>query len=849
MEAHGLDPDFANDPLLSDLTPSQAQAVATSDGPVLVLAGPGSGKTRVITRRIAYILRMGVPPWAILSVTFTNKAAGEMRERITRLLAGPDAPHDAAPPRGLTVATFHSLCVRLLRRYAEMAGFAEKGLLATNFTVFDADDQSKLVKKILTELNFQSQNFTPRGVLEQISNAKNQLMEADEYEKRAGDFYTRCIARCYSAYQKALRQSNACDFDDLLLLTAKMLRESKAVRDECQKRYRYIMVDEYQDTNRAQLVIATLLAGERTKDRTPNICVVGDPDQSIYAWRGADISNILQFEEQYGGKAGAKVIRLEENFRSVEPILTTASRLIKHNSKRKHKDLIATRGGGEKIEVVICREEHHEARLVVDWIRKLKEEGLTRPDGSRKEVEWKDCAVFYRTNALSRVIEDAFRNNAIPYAMVRGTAFFQREEVRDCVGYLRVVANFYDAVSHERIINKPTRGISDKTWDAISTAASIQGYGVPDVLRNPDQISGITTRAQNAIAKYVEQIDSWANPQTETFMGGGDTAEQTIEVSLRQLVERIIRESGLEEHYRAEEEKRENLAEFVSSAADFEQKLTSGELDDDIDDPESYEGDEQKEPRLYTLKEKLARFLERVSLVADTDALNPASGSVTLMTLHAAKGLEFPVVAMIGLEEGILPHVRGMESPEAREEERRLCFVGITRAMDRLLITSSSFRTVRGLQERQIPSSFLDEIKGDGVKVSDQGYAGGSGFGSSLDDDDDPATARWTGRGVSNGSGSINTGARVGTGTNTGGFGVSGLSGGSNERRIDRSEFEPKPKSNTPYPVGSIVRHPQFGLGEVKGFMAGANARIKVHFKTGGEKTLVLEFARLERVK
>ncbi|MBY0373493.1 MAG: UvrD-helicase domain-containing protein, partial [Bryobacteraceae bacterium] len=593
-----------------------------------------------------------------------------------------------------------------------MAGFTEKGLLAANFSVFDADDQSKLVKRILAELNFQSQNFTPRSVLEQISGAKNQLMEAEEYEKRAGDFYTRCIARCYSAYQKALRQSNACDFDDLLLLTAKMLRESPQVREECQRRYRYILIDEYQDTNRAQLVIATLLAGEFKKNppRTPNICVVGDPDQSIYAWRGADISNILRFEEQY---AGAKVVRLQENFRSVEPILATASRLIKNNSRRKHKDLISTRGGGSKIGVVLCRDEHHEARLVVDWVRRLREEGIRQPggDGSTRQIEWKDCAVFYRTNALSRVMEDAFRTAAIPYAMVRGTAFFQREEVRDCVGYLRVAANFYDSVSHERIINKPTRGISDKTWDAITTAASIQGYGIPDVLRHPDQISGITARAQNAIAKYVEQIDKWANPQTESFMGGA--GEATVEPSLRQLVEQIMRESGLEEHYRSEEEKRENLAEFVSSAADFEQRLAGGEFDDDTDPPEDPE--RQPEPRFYTLKEKLARFLERVSLVADTDALNAASGAVTLMTLHAAKGLEFPVVAMIGLEEGILPHSRDALDPEAREEERRLCFVGITRAMDRLLITSASFRTVRGLQERQIPSSFLDEIKGDGV--------------------------------------------------------------------------------------------------------------------------------------
>jgi DNA helicase-2/ATP-dependent DNA helicase PcrA len=797
------------DPLLQDLTPSQREAVLHVQGPLLVLAGPGSGKTRVITRRIAHLIRTGVAPWKILAVTFTNKASGEMRERVAHLL-GIDSADPQAFRRFPTIGTFHSLCVRLLRRYVEISGLAEAGILRPSFTVSDADDQSKLLKSILTELQLSSTNFPPRTVAEQISKAKNELLDAAAYQARASDFYTRTLARAYNAYQAQLRLSNACDFDDLLMLTAHMLRTSERVRHECQDRFRYILIDEYQDTNRAQLVIATLLAGQQEAGRTANICAVGDPDQSIYGWRGADISNILEFEEHY---PGARVIPLGENFRSRAPILSVADRLIKRNSQRKHKALISTRSGGEAVEVVLTRDERHESALVVDWLRRLVEERQR----AGEDVSWKDCAVFYRTNALSRVVEDAMRAAAIPYVMVRGTAFFQREEVRNAVAYLKAVVNPDDRVSIERIINTPARGISDKTWDAVVSAASMAGCSVPAQLEMVEHVPGLTARAQGAVRKFLDMLASWRNGPTESFMGA--TAERT----LSQLVDAVVRESGLQEMYAKEEERVDNLAELVSAAAEFEAKLLGGEFDLEDGTP--------AEDRRWTLLEKLAAYLERVALVADTDAIDPRSGAVTLMTLHAAKGLEFPLVAMVGLEEGCLPHIRGIDDPAALEEERRLCFVGITRAMDRLLMTCASFRTVRGVPERTIPSRFLEELKGPEVRVSDQGYAGQ--LGSSRDDDkpwdDDWDDAPGSGHHVDDlDQRPASERAAKTRATATGGA---------------------SSRASSPFPPGSVVRHPQFGMGVIKSVTPGANARVAVEFKHVGLKTLVLEFARLERIQ
>ncbi|MCW5766080.1 MAG: UvrD-helicase domain-containing protein [Phycisphaeraceae bacterium] len=807
------DPDSeaaADDALLADLTADQRRAVLHTRGPLLVLAGPGSGKTRVITRRIAHLVASGVRPWQILALTFTNKAAGEMRHRVAQLLG------EHAAERGLTVTTFHSLCVRLLRKYAELSGLADKGLLKPGFTIYDDDDQTRLIKSTLAALDLSSANWPARSVLSAISAAKNELKDAEAYRALAGDFYARTVARIYAAYEHGLRQANAADFDDLLMLTARMLRESPQVRAEVQHRWRYLLVDEYQDTNRAQFVIASLIAGDgpakpTTDDPGPNICVVGDPDQSIYGWRGADISNILQFEEQY---PGAAVIALGENFRSRATILAAADRLIRRNTRRKNKPLTPTRAGGSPVEIVLARDEHHEAALVLDWLRHI----LQSPAG--RDRSWKDCAVFYRTNALSRVIEDTLRTAGVPYVMVRGTAFYQREEVRNALAYLRLVANPDDAVSLERIINTPARGISAATWDKITTHCAATGATPIEALRQAAAgapVAGITPRAAGAIAEFLKQLNAWSPagaPDEDALLAPHE------ERSLADLVERIVRESGLEKMYATEPERAENLAELVSSARDFEQERAQSLADEAIAPPDDDNPLPPADPA--SLPVLLAAYLERVALVADTDAIDPASGAVTLMTLHAAKGLEFPFVAIIGLEEGVLPHMRAQTSDSDLEEERRLAFVGVTRAMDHLLITSARFRTIRGLSERTIPSRFLDELAGDGVSLSDQ-----AGFG---DPDHDPEMDRFLRPGAQRagtGSGS-GLGARPGSG--------SGLSPA------------PRPSASVPFPPGSVVRHPQFGRGIVQQATGGSNARVQIKFDHVGVKTLVLEYARLQRI-
>ncbi|MBX9738407.1 MAG: UvrD-helicase domain-containing protein [Phycisphaerales bacterium] len=867
-----------SDELLEGLTPSQRRAVVTTEGPLLVLAGPGSGKTRVITRRIAYLVNQGVKPWRILALTFTNKAAQEMRHRVSSLLGGAES----ASMRGLTVATFHSLCVRLLRRYCELGGLSERGILKPDFSVYDSDDQSKLIKRVVADLQLSTANFPPRSVLSAISAAKNELIDSAEYNQRAHDFFSRTVAKCYATYQAALRAANACDFDDLLVLTAKMLSESPHVRAELRARYSYLLIDEYQDTNRAQFVIASLLAGgvgtptaganggnpirAESDGGTRNVCVVGDPDQSIYGWRGADISNILRFEEQF---PGAQVIALGENFRSREPILAVADRLIKKNSQRRAKPLTPTRSGGEKIEVALCRDEHHEARLVVDWISRVREgvsetgaSGSTGVSGTTPHASfsYKDFAVFYRTNALSRVIEDELRRQAIPYTIVRGTAFFDREEVRNALAYLRLIANPADGVSLERIINTPARGIGDTTFEKFVMAAGERQEPVLRALRDPASVPGLQARATTAVAKFVAMLDGWTKgtaPQTTSFLGA-DVQTDALYGSLPDLVERVIRESGLEASYRSpgDEERLENLAELVSSAKDFEDTLI---VDADID-PQTGEALVDSEgrtaPEQMLLLDKLRAYLERVALVADTDGLDPTQGAVTLMTLHAAKGLEFPCVAMIGLEEGCLPHSRAQTSDSELEEERRLCFVGVTRAMERLHMTCANFRTTRGLAERTIPSRFLDELNGPEVSVSDQSDP----FGNASDDH---VMHDFLSRGSGAG------GFKAGGGPPARGPGFGGPSGGSfrtgggggenpgagGPRRAPRETFEDdysqvpqSSKRNGEWSTGTKVRHPQFGVGEVKAYIPGATPRVTVKFAGVGEKTLVLEYARLTRL-
>jgi DNA helicase-2/ATP-dependent DNA helicase PcrA len=848
----------ARDALFSDLTEAQREAVRTIEGPVLILAAAGSGKTRVITRRIAYLLSIGVPAWRILALTFTNKAAGEMRGRVERLLAA-DPARSAGPPTGLTITTFHALCARLLRRYAPLMEGAPRWGIRADYTIYDADDQQSLMKRVIAESGVNAGNWPPRSVLARVSSAKNELRDAASFAAEAGnDFHGRMIAKFYERYERALRAANAVDFDDLLMLTVRLLRESEAARGEVQGRWKHMMIDEYQDTNHAQFVLSTLLIGEseaaeaasveglpgvegdgpgtECRSTRKNVCVVGDPDQSIYGWRGADIANILDFEEQY---PGAKVIKLGRNFRSTSPILKAADALIKHNKQRKDKPLFTEEPGGVLPEVVRCRDEHHEAAVVLEWMRGVKvgrehaggpeacPTGESENTGRLKAcpTEWRDFAVFYRNNALSRVMEDALRQAGVPYVIVRGTAFYQREEVKDAIAYLRVVANAADEVSLRRILNKPARKIGSASLEALAAHAERSGGTLFEAMRGVEEV-GLGAAAAGAVRKFVGMVEGWS--------GGGRFLVGSVPSSLAELVGRVISESGLEAHYRAaktkggeeDAQRLANLEELVSSARDFEEEYEAagdpGAHDDEqgattgIVRPGGPSARRLAHPERdggAVLLGLLRAYLERVSLVADADALDSESGAVTLMTLHAAKGLEFPAVAMIGLEEGILPSARALEGPGDDEEERRLCFVGLTRAMRRLLITNAKYRSVRGLRERAIPSRFLNELPRAGVAARDE-----------SDEWEECDVARASGGTLRAGGPGVPP-----PGPLPRGGGV----------KADDAEW----------PVGSKVRHPQFGVGTVRRVTGlGVNRRATVAFLQAGEKTLILQYARLERV-
>ncbi len=742
----------AGHPLLEDLTEPQQRAVVTTEGPLLVVAAAGSGKTRVITRRVTWLVReVGIAPWNVCAITFTNKAAGEMRERVATMVSERQA-------RALTICTFHALCVRILREYAQDAD------VKNDFVIYDTDDQKRVIKKVCKDLEINTNNFPPDTLRSTISNAKNELIDAGAYEADAGDFYTRIVARVYKRYQRELRKNGAVDFDDLLMLTARLLRSNEQVRLELQDRYQYLLIDEYQDTNHAQFIIAhQISAGHR------NICVVGDPDQSIYGWRGANIKNILEFEQHF---ADAKIIELGQNWRSTPQILRVADTLIRNNKQRRHKDLFTANDAGEAIGVVHAADEEHESEIVIEFLRKQQAAGK----------QWSQMAVFYRVNALSRVMEDALLRSSIPYQVARGTAFYQRKEVRDAVAYLRVLSNPDDEVSLLRIINTPTRGIGKATIEHAQAFAATHGLSLWRAIERPSQL-GLAARATGALDRFVKLYATWR-----------DKIEQVREnlvftPAVRDAVEMIVRDSGLEAYYQKEDEdKLDNLYELISSAARFDEEY--GE--DDV-----------------TLARQLADYLESIALVSDSDAVQAGSGAVTLMTLHAAKGLEFPVVAMIGLEEGLLPHSRSFEAPDEMEEERRLCFVGITRAMESLMMTHARYRTVRGMRERTIPSQFFSELPADVIEKQNV-----SGYATARWNDEDESAERFA-------------------------FD----SGGS------RKPARHHRRSGSDLVEGVLVRHPQFGQGVVISVSGvGANAKARINFGAAGVKTMILEFARLERV-
>ena len=871
-------------PILDGLTDAQKSAVLHTEGPLLILAAAGSGKTRVITRRIAQIIAQGNPPWCILALTFTNKAAGEMRERVALQLCGPRALEEDAPPdprmRGLTITTFHSLCARLLRRYAQRA---ELPGLKPDYTIYDSSDQMAAMKRVLKAMNLQATNWPPRSVLSAISNAKNELQDAKAFEANAHDYYSKQIAKIYLRYEAALKQAGAVDFDDLLLYTVKMLEKHEDIRAELNSRWRYLMIDEYQDTNSVQFKITSLLAappptlpGMEGEPGAPNICVVGDPDQAIYGWRGADISNILDFEEHF---PGARVILLGENFRSTAPILQAADSLIKKNQKRRDKPLYTSRDGGEPITVIRVNDERAEGDLVTDWFRRLHED---------EGIAWKDMAVFYRTNALSRVIEDSMRQAGIPYKIARGTAFFDREEIKNAIAYLRVIANPDDTVSLLRIVNTPTRGIGKTSLDTIQGAAVRAGISMWSGLTRAKEL-GLSPRALTSIDKFVQMVNDWTGEGS--FMGA------SVASGLHELVERVVTESGLEAHYKkqakasgaeSDEERLDNLSELITSARDFEREYDPADdpayfaLDEQSPDPggtgvppvssdtgnaERRTGGTPVPPSTSQIRETvpellamLRAYLESIALVADADAVDTSSGSVTLMTLHASKGLEFPAVAMIALEEGTLPHSRANESQAELEEERRLAFVGITRAMKHLQITGANRRMVRGMSERTIPSRFLEEIGRESIIFSDQTD---SDYGEGEYDD------AFSDRGSYSPSRSFKAGSFARFKPDEKSRADLEAIERAREQRLASiqprrtiSHDGPKRPSINPgaskppsadvasdYPQGCVVRHPQFGEGVVMKTTAGSNARVVVEFKSVGRKTLVLEYARLRRVR
>ncbi|HEX7008677.1 MAG TPA: UvrD-helicase domain-containing protein [Phycisphaeraceae bacterium] len=747
-----------DDPLLEDLTPPQRQAVTHVDGPLLVLAGPGSGKTRVITRRVAYLVRrVGIAPWNVLAITFTNKAAGEMRQRVAQLLSPGEA-------RALTVATFHSLCARIIRQYADRLG------LPPGYSIYDTADQQRAIKQALEDLEINVRNFPPSSVLSTISRAKNELTDAQAYADLASDFYARTVARIYRKYDQILTRNHALDFDDLLLKAVELLKKHPDVLAALQERFQYILIDEYQDTNHAQFVLASALAAKRQ-----NLCATGDPDQSIYGWRGANIRNILEFESHY---PNAAVVRLEQNYRSTRTILAVADALIRHNKARRHKALWTSNDEGQPVTLAICMDERHEAAWLVDQMRRLHQE---------QHIPWSGMAVFYRINSLSRVVEDAFRVAGVPYQIARGTAFYDRKEIKDAVAFLRTIANPADEVNLLRIINTPARGISDKSVKALQAHSLAHNRPIDQVLRDPAQVPSLNNRAQASVAKFARLLQQW-----RTLAGLEDGCPAAAdrgghEPSLRELVQRVLRESGLEAHHRddpadPDQERLANLGELVSFAQQFEEEY-AGEA----------QGENSSPPP--TLAQKLLAFLEQISLVSDVDGVDASEGAVTLMTLHAAKGLEFSVVAMIGMEDGLLPHSRAQESPGQEEEERRLCFVGITRAMQHLILTHAKYRTVFGQTQPTIPSRFLHEMPQEHLEQVD------------LSDQADDSY------------------------------------------RESHPTFTDAQREAAMFPPGTLVRHPQFGLGRVVDVAPmGAHTRARVEFNTAGLKTLILQYARLERL-
>ena len=758
-------------PLLNGMNDRQAEAVQTTEGPLLIMAGAGSGKTRVLTHRIAYLIdEKMVNPWNILAITFTNKAAREMKERAEKL---------KTEAQDCLIATFHSMCVRILRREADHIGYNR------NFTIVDPGEQRTLMKRILKNLNLDPKKWNERAILGTISNAKNDLIDEVTYANLAGDMYTEIVAKCYTTYQKELRQSEAMDFDDLIMLTLRLFDQNSDVLTYYQQRYQYIHVDEYQDTNHAQYQLVKLLAS-----RFKNICVVGDADQSIYGWRGADMQNILDFEKDY---PEAKVVLLEENYRSTKTILQAANEVIRNNRNRHPKNLWTQNEDGEEIVYYRANDEQDEALFVARTIDQLSREGYSH----------KDFAVLYRTNAQSRTVEEALLKSNIPYTMVGGTKFYSRKEIRDVISYLNLIANPSDNISYERVVNEPKRGVGPGTVEKIRDFASSQEISLLDASANI-LLSPVKGKAAQAVYDFANMLL--------------DLRERLDDYTVTELVEALLEKTGYSAALAAQatlesQARIENIEEFLSVTKNF---------DESPDNPADESG-----------LDKLSRFLNDLALIADTDDGDEESSEVTLMTLHAAKGLEFPVVFLVGMEENVFPLSRASEDEDELEEERRLAYVGITRAEKVLYLTNANSRMLYGKTNYNQPTRFLREISSDLLDYQGLARPANSSFKVSYTNSD---TSKF-GQGMSLAQAlqerkrqaapsSISTGSLP--------FGES-------------SQSQPS-KPEVAWAIGDIVHHKKWGDGTVLAVSGSGNSQeLKINFPEVGLKKVLVSIAPIEK--
>ncbi|MET7387437.1 DNA helicase PcrA [Streptomyces sp. NPDC005385] len=760
--------------LLDGLNENQRAAVVHAGSPLLIVAGAGSGKTRVLTHRIAHLLgERHVHPGQILAITFTNKAAGEMKERVEQLV-GPRA-------NAMWVMTFHSACVRILRRESKQLGFT------SSFSIYDAADSKRLMALVCRDLDLDPKRFPPKSFSAKISNLKNELIDEEDFAAQATDGFEKTLAQAYAMYQSRLREANALDFDDLIMTTVNLLRAFPDVAEHYRRRFRHVLVDEYQDTNHAQYALVRELVGtsEHPVDVPPSdadlppaeLCVVGDADQSIYAFRGATIRNILQFEENY---PNATTILLEQNYRSTQTILTAANAVIERNESRRPKNLWTNAGAGSNITGYVADTEHDEAQFVADEIDRLTDAG---------DAKAGDVAVFYRTNAQSRVFEEVFIRVGLPYKVVGGVRFYERKEVRDVLAYLRVLSNPEDSVPLRRILNVPKRGIGDRAEAMIDALSQREKISFPQALRRVDEAYGMAARSTNAVRRFNTLMEDL---RTIVESGAGPAT----------ILEAVLERTGYLAELQAstdpqDETRIENLQELAAVALEFEQETGEGET-----------------------PAGLPAFLERVALVADSDQIpdeEDGNGVITLMTLHTAKGLEFPVVFLTGMEDGVFPHMRALGQVKELEEERRLAYVGITRARERLYLTRSSMRSAWGQPSYNPPSRFLEEIPATHLDwkrtgaVSSQPAGPVSGVAASLSSSRSRSAA-------------------------------SGASGFATRRGVSE-------KPVVALAVGDRVTHDQFGLGTVVGVNGtGANAEATVDFGEPKPKRLLLRYAPVEKL-